>query len=346
MSRLTASQRARLGLFLLVAAFLLVSTIGLLVGVELFRARDPYFINFNQSVSGLEAGAPVKYNGVAVGRVERVGINPDDVTQVQVHITVDGGTPIKRDTKAVLNMQGITGLKFIELIGGTNEAGSLELGGRIEAELSTLDMLADQAGVIVRKVDVALANLIALTGPDNQRRLATTLSELEEVTRQVNRLVAIKSKDIDRVMTNVALASDELPGIISETRDTVAAVRDAVGGLRAHLVALIDPAQVRGVLERADSALARIDKAAATLDARLGKQELGAAIASYTKLADRSTQLVDNADVTLLRARDDLLKALDVLVIGVESFAEFATTLRDDPSALIGGRRLQERSLP
>lgn len=346
MSRLTRSQRMRLGLFLLSAAVLLVVTIGLLVGVELFRKRDPYYINFSQSVSGLEAGAPVKYNGVAVGRVEAIAINPKDVTQVQVQITVDGGTPVKRDTKAVINMAGITGLKFIELIGGTNEAGSLELNGRIEAELSMLDMLSDQAGVIVRKIDDLLGNMVVLTGSENQRRLARTLSELEEVSRQVNRLVAVKSKDIDKIMSNVALASDELPAILAETRDTVGMVRESVAVVRDRVVTLIDPDQVRRVLDHAESMISRIDSAAGALNARLGKDELGAAITSYTKLADRSTEFVDHADVTLMRARDDMLRALDSLVTGAENFAEFATTLRDDPSALIGGRRLEERKLP
>lgn len=346
MSQLTRAQRVRLGLFLLVAGLILGGTITVLVGVEMLQERDAYFVLFNQSVSGLEPGAPVKYNGVSVGRVEQVGINPKDVAQVRVKISVDAGTPIKKDTKAVLNMQGITGLKFIELIGGTQSAGALEEEGQIEAELSVLDMLSDQAGVIVRKVDALLGNMVAITGDDNQRRLATTLSQLEETSRQVNRLLQQKTPDIDRILTNVATTSDQLPQLLSETRDTVAALRDSVTRLSDQVGTWVDPMQVRDVLARANQTLARIEVAAGTLDKRLGKEELGVAIKSYTKLADRSTELVDHADVTLLRARDDMLRALDELVTGVESFAEFAATLRDDPSALIGGRRQEERSLP
>lgn len=346
MSRLTAGQKARLGLFLLLAGFALIATIGVLIGVEVLEKRDDYYVSFAQSVSGLEAEAPVKYNGVTVGRVEEVGIDPEDVAKVRVQISVDEGTPIKKDTKAVLNMQGITGLKFIELIGGTNEAGDLEENGRIAAELSVLDMLSDQAGVIVRKVDALLGNMVVITGPDNQRRIATTLSELEETSRQVNRLLQAKTADIDRILSNVATVSDELPMLVAEARDTIAALRESVTRLSDQVGGWVDREQVSDVLRRAGNVMARLEVAAGALDKRLGREELGRAIESYTRLADRSTELVDNADLTLLRARDDLLRALDELVTGVESFSEFAATLRDDPSALISGRRLEERTLP
>jgi phospholipid/cholesterol/gamma-HCH transport system substrate-binding protein len=332
MSRLTRGQRARLGVFLVVAAVILLGTVAALVGISIFTERDYYFVHFQQSVSGLEVGAPVKYNGVTVGRVESVGLNPKDVSEARVEVSLDEDTPVKKDTKAVLNLQGITGLKFIELIEGSQASPRLEEGGVIPAERSTLDMLSDSAGGIVRKVDDLLANLVVITGPENQRRLAVVLEQAEEATRTGNRLLKLNASAIDRAIGNVVAATDELPLLLAEARDTVEAVRYTVTGL-------VDPQQVARVLERLDDTIAAVQQ-------RVGSKELGEAIASYTRLADRATMLVDHADLTLLRARDDLLRALDELVTGIESFSDFATMLRDDPSALIRGRRVEERELP
>ena len=332
MSQLTKAQKARLGLFLLVAAVALLGTVGVLVGVNVFQERDEYFVNFGQSVSGLEPGAPVKYQGVAVGRVERVGIDPEDVSRVRVVISLEAGTPIKADTRAELNMQGITGLKFIELAKGSNEARTLKPGSEILAGQSTLDVLTDRAGTIAEKIDLVLANLVVITGDDNQKRLAVILEEAEQASRLANRLLALSSKNIELTIANAKAATDQLPALIMETRDTVMSVKDTIGGW-------IDPAQVRTML-------ARVEQAATTLNARISKEELGQAIASYTALADRSTQLVDHADITLLRARDDLLKALDELVTGIENFSDFAQMLRDNPRVLLSGRGVEERELP
>ncbi len=81
-----------------------------------------YVIYFNESVLGLNLDAPVKYKGIKVGKVTRLRINPKNTEQVEVTVDILKTTPIKADTVAKLTAQGITGLSYINLTEGDNNA--------------------------------------------------------------------------------------------------------------------------------------------------------------------------------------------------------------------------------
>jgi len=74
-----------------------------------------YAIYFDESVSGLNLDAPVKYKGINVGKVTALNINPKNSEQVEILISVLKSTPIKSSTVAQLTSQGITGLSYINL---------------------------------------------------------------------------------------------------------------------------------------------------------------------------------------------------------------------------------------
>src|SRR5215813_9229438 len=74
-----------------------------------------YEIYFDGSVSGLERGAAVRYLGVGVGRVQQMSIDPRDPGRVQVLVDIDSSTPISEKTLAELQLQGVTGLLYIDL---------------------------------------------------------------------------------------------------------------------------------------------------------------------------------------------------------------------------------------
>jgi phospholipid/cholesterol/gamma-HCH transport system substrate-binding protein len=84
-----------------------------------------YRIHFNESVTGMALGDPVKFHGVDVGSVKAVALDPADPRRVQVDVRLRKETPVKTDTKAILKLKGVTGVVYVELNGGAPAAKSL-----------------------------------------------------------------------------------------------------------------------------------------------------------------------------------------------------------------------------
>jgi phospholipid/cholesterol/gamma-HCH transport system substrate-binding protein len=85
-------------------------------------AYDLYYVYMEESVSGLNLNAPVRYRGVEVGRVRKIMLAPGNVEQVQLTLAIESGTPVKSDTIAILQTQGLTGLASVDLVGGSRNA--------------------------------------------------------------------------------------------------------------------------------------------------------------------------------------------------------------------------------
>ncbi len=138
--------------YLLVGAVVLVLIAGLaafsvwLVKADIDRQVELYQIAFAGSVTGLQEGSQVSYRGVPVGRVTDIRIDPERVEWVLVTVEIDRGTPIRQDTMASLEMQGITGIAFVQLRGGTQTSPPLVAAEgqkipQIESRRSTLERL-------------------------------------------------------------------------------------------------------------------------------------------------------------------------------------------------------------
>jgi phospholipid/cholesterol/gamma-HCH transport system substrate-binding protein len=149
---------------------------------------DAYQAVIQESVAGLDVDAPVKYLGVDVGKVSRIEIDPRNSQQVRLSFQIARGTPIKRDSLAVLKAQGLTGIAYVELSGGS--AGSLplrpgpdgvaptipfklSLGARLE------NVLTQVLGDLGRVTD----NLNALVDADNRAALKSTLADVALLAR-------------------------------------------------------------------------------------------------------------------------------------------------------------------
>ena len=148
--------------YFLEGLFVIVLSIALaLFFVWLGRAGNKddvlYRIHFEESVSGLNLGDPVKYLGVDIGLVDALAIDPEDPSQVQVDVKLKKNAPIKTDTRATLQFKGITGAYFIELKGSSEEAKTLlsvtEPGQvpEIESKKSTFNTLMEELPKVVAK---------------------------------------------------------------------------------------------------------------------------------------------------------------------------------------------------
>ena len=116
-----------------------------------------YRIHFDESVSGLALGEPVKLVGVDVGTVKTMSIDTKDPRRVQVEVKLHKDAPVKTDTKATLRSKGITGVSFIELSGGTPDAQTLVAATpagqvpEIPAEKSSLTTMLEQLPKVIAK---------------------------------------------------------------------------------------------------------------------------------------------------------------------------------------------------
>ena len=108
------------GVFVLaLGAALVAGVLWLAAGVGGQKRYEPYQSIIQESVAGLNVDAPGKYLGVDVGKVRSIRLDPQNPNHVQLLFMIERGTPIKQDTVAVLKTQGLTGIAYVELSGGS-----------------------------------------------------------------------------------------------------------------------------------------------------------------------------------------------------------------------------------
>ncbi len=336
---ITRSQRIRLGIFVVVSLGILVGLFVAIVGSSLLADRDRYQVRYKISVSGLEIGAPVKYNGVRVGRVENIRIDPEKVSNSLVTISLQAGTPVKRNAKAVLNIQGITGLKFIELVGGTSDAERLSPDSEIEAGTSVVDKLTGQAETIAIKAELLINQLLDLSGPSNRALVADVLDRAGSMMNTMDTILQNNSGEIGKILHNLASSSSRLSAVLDEVRLTVKETREAVGGIRRSAERVLDGKRVAGVLDEARGTLSEIHK-------RVGDQELGKTTRLLERLVDHTSSLVDKVDLIVSRSREDLRASMHFLAETTENLRDFSRMIREDPSRLLRQKERSQRVLP
>lgn len=226
---ISKAVKIRLGVFIAIGSILILVFAGAIAGSRLMERRDIYYIQFeNYSVSGMQVGGTVNYQGIKVGRVESIKIDPKDVTKVTLTISVDSGTPIKADCEAILTMVGITGLKAVEIRGGTNESALLKPKSFIKVGVSTFDDITDRAVSIAEKIDLIASNIQAMTNEENQKNIAAILQQtsmLLEVTR-TNLSTTLTS--FNRIANNTADLTEGLGKNLDKITDNLTKNVDAI----------------------------------------------------------------------------------------------------------------------
>lgn len=209
-----------IGLFVFVLAF---TTVGFVLWLGKYAQMDVYsYYNVvtKESVSGLNLKAPVKLRGVSVGEVKDILINDKNSEEVIVLIQVKEGTPIKEDTYALIELQGITGLSYIQLQGGLNESPLLKTGkskekyGLIPSRPSILSRADKTLGDIGDKMKRVLDKTDTAMSEKNLKNFEEILENLETLTTSLNTTMqAITSKENDYRMMMDKLKEFEISAI-------------------------------------------------------------------------------------------------------------------------------------
>jgi phospholipid/cholesterol/gamma-HCH transport system substrate-binding protein len=179
--------------YVMVGSFVLVVLAGIFVAIlwlghtQFNQQFVTYDIYFTGSVTGLSVGAPVNLNGVQIGRVTKIGLDPVNPDQVRVAIEADAQAPIKSDSVASMELTGITGIYYIEISGGTRESPPLtrqegQPNAVIASKPSQLTSLFASAPELMNRVIQVADRLSQLLDDKNRTAIARTLANIEQVS--------------------------------------------------------------------------------------------------------------------------------------------------------------------
>jgi phospholipid/cholesterol/gamma-HCH transport system substrate-binding protein len=215
---ISRAERARLGVFIVTGASLLTIFFSVTLGISLTKTTKTYFAYFGgESLSGLEQGATVKYTGVPIGKIDKISYQPSDLSKVKVLIKVQPDFPIKNDMYATTGMLGITGLKYIEILGGSDTTPLLKAGSEIPTRVSMFSAISGKAEAIVAKIELLVNNLNQLSNPDSLKSLRVMLDNVAAITGDVRAMteditpkVNSMTGSADRLMTRADLIAADV----------------------------------------------------------------------------------------------------------------------------------------
>lgn len=193
------------GLFIIVFT-IAAAVFAVWIGSPGHRDDVLYRIHFPDSVSGLAVGDPVKFRGVDVGTVKTLVLDPDNPRLVLVETRLRKNTPVMTDTKASLQMKGITGVVFIELNGGdprketllaVTPQGTIP---EIPSESTGLKAVLDELPKMVQKFEATADKFAAMAG-----KISGTAEKFSAVGEQTKKVVTDMGELTDKVKANPSL---------------------------------------------------------------------------------------------------------------------------------------------
>lgn len=238
--------------YIVVGAFVVLLTAAVL-GVVLWLGKsdyrgvyDRYYAFMRESVTGLSVNSAVKYRGVDVGRVKDIVLNPENPEEVRLTLDILHGTPIKTDTVAVLETQGLTGLATLDLTGGSRDAPALEatpdqeypviktgpsLFFRLDMAVSRL--LEDQGLTkLLANLNQLSQRATAVIDEDNQLALRRILKDLSDLTQtlaarheQVDRGILSASRSAENLARMTETMNKHMPMLLDRVNKSAAALQ-------------------------------------------------------------------------------------------------------------------------
>ncbi|MEM9706422.1 MAG: MlaD family protein [Pseudomonadota bacterium] len=208
---------------------------------------DTYDVVFEGVVSGLTVGGQVAFNGIQKGQVSKLTIDPDNPSIVVARVKVGKDTPIRRDTKAELELVGFTGVAIIQFSGGSGSEPLLKDTERgvpkIYAETGGIAQIFEGGNAIIKAANRLLSdeNISAFSDIlQNVDDFSTAFAEQDENVRTSIENLATVSQNIAELTTSLNAAADELeavlgddvPVTLTQTRKTIREAELLIADLR------------------------------------------------------------------------------------------------------------------
>jgi len=250
-----------------------IATVALLAALAVFTiwlARlqfnndyDVYDIVFYGPVRGLSEGGEVHFNGIRVGEVTDLNLDPNKGDQVIARIRVDATTPVRVTSRAQLEPQGITGLNYIQITAGNPNSAILKtqypdnIVPVIQSQPSPIAELLSGSGTVLAQTVDALNRINRVLSDDNVRSFSTSLKNIESLTTELEARKGMLEQ-LEQALTRANSAVAEYEQLAISTRRVVEG-----DGQRAV-------ANVNAAAEEAREAVASINRSATSLERPLG----------------------------------------------------------------------------
>ena len=248
----TRANYATIGLFTLAVLVACFAFVYWLARYDESGVRKPMRVLIPGSVTGLATGSQVLFNGIRIGDVTTLRINPDNPNQVEAMVSVDPNQPIKSDTKASVGVQGITGIASIEFRGGTASLPSIFDDQEIPtliAQGSGLNDIIESAQDLLKKVNgtVDRVNSVLDTAEPS---VTATLSNVQKFTGAL----ADNSDGVNDFLANVSDLSKKIGSLSGNLQGLV--------GKADGILAAVDPTKVANTINQIDSVTAKLSASA------------------------------------------------------------------------------------
>lgn len=271
--------------------------------------RDIYEISTRETVTGLQAQAPVRYRGVDVGKVATIGFDPKTPGNVLIRLEVDQAAPISSETFATLSFQGVTGLAFVQLDDSGKQATRLapndEAPPRIPLRPGLLAKLQDKGEKILDQVEEATSRINKILADPNQQRLATALDNVGQAAASVSQMSNNLSKVLDAQLGPDRVS---IPALVKNVNVTLTSLR--------------------GTADAARTAVSEIGNTAAKLNAKDGPID---------RLADGAQGLAKAADSFNATTLPRINRVTEDTSRAVRQLSRTVTGINDNPQSLIFG---------
>ncbi|PZO04653.1 MAG: MCE family protein [Alphaproteobacteria bacterium] len=213
-----------------------IATVALLAALAVFAiwlARlqfnndyDVYDIVFYGPVRGLSEGGEVHFNGIRVGEVTDLNLDPNKGDQVIARIRVDGTTPVRVSSRAQLEPQGITGLNYIQITAGDANSAILKTQYPdnvipvIQSQPSPIAELLSGSGTVLAQTVDALNRINRVLSDDNVRSFSTSLKNVESLTAELEARKGM-FEQLEQALTKANSAIGEYEALGAEARRLV-----------------------------------------------------------------------------------------------------------------------------
>lgn len=334
--------------FIIIGAFTLLGILGglgfflWLASVQIDRQYAQYGVLFD-NVSGLDQSADVLFNGVSVGRVVGIRIWEKNPSKVYVAVEIDANTPIAIDTVAQLESQGVTGVAYIALSGGSPGSALLtpEADGPpiIASRQSSFQSLVSSAPDLLEDASTIIKQLEQLTGAENQEYVRSILENVDNATSGLDRALT----DFSDISETLRTATDQVTAFVAEFEGVGAATQSTLTAADTSFASMTETFDnANTAIDALDPAITKANEALAALN-DLIENDLSPLAGDLRTTLENADGALDSANQAFARADDimatDLGPALTQTREALTAMADTIATVTVDVPVIMSDLR-------